>query len=399
MRTSFKTEFLQTTEGQRINEILRSCVHCGFCNATCPTFQITGDELDGPRGRIYLIKNLFEENSSSDITMKHLDRCLTCLSCETTCPSGVKYGELVDFGRSQVETTTKRPWQNKFKRKLIVYLFSHPSRASFIMWFARILKPILPTALAKKIPKQQTKQAYPYATQANRKMLTITGCVQSAAAPQINDAARKLLSHSDIDIEEAQTKCCGALAFHLSETRKAETTIRNNIDEWYDKLNNSHKILLITSSGCSAFIKQYVEIMNSDEKYAAKAKFISERCHDLSEIISDLEIRHRVNLSTTVAVHNPCTLQHSQKLVGNVERVLQHVGYKITDTNDPHICCGSAGSYSLLEPELSSQLLENKIHNLEASKPDIIATANIGCLLHMQSETSTPVKHWVELLV
>lgn len=406
MQTSFTSEFIQTADGERVNKILRKCVHCGFCNATCPTYQLTGNELDGPRGRIYLIKNYFEENkegSSNETSLKHLDRCLTCLACETTCPSGVKYGELVDIGRKHINTSTPRPVVSKIKRKLILSTFSNSKRVSILLAIARIFKPLLPATLAGKIPAKirlpaDSASGTELRSSLSRKMLTIKGCVQNAAAPQINFATKKVLGNSDIQLDETNSDCCGALAFHLTELDQAHATIRNNIDHWYQILNDDYENILINSSGCSTFIKQYTTIMQDDNDYAEKAKFISEHCIDLSELACELKPKNSSGTNKTIAFHSPCTLQHGQKINGKIEEKLTQAGYKLVEVQDPHLCCGSAGTYSLLENDLSSQLLENKVANLEKHQPDMIVTANIGCLMHLQTGTKIPVKHWIELL-
>ncbi len=406
MQTSFTSEFIQTADGERVNKILRKCVHCGFCNATCPTYQLTGNELDGPRGRIYLIKNFFEENkegSSNETSLKHIDRCLTCLACETTCPSGVKYGELVDIGRKHINTSIQRPVLNKIKRKLILNAFSNSKRVALLLAIARIFKPLLPATLANKIPtkiKLQTGSASDLGipSSLSRKMLTIKGCVQKAAAPQINFATRKVLGNSDIQLDEANSECCGALAFHLTELEQAHKTIRSNIDHWYQMLNNGYEKILINSSGCSTFIKQYATIMQDDNSYAEKAKFISEHCIDLSELASELKPKASSCADKTIAFHSPCTLQHGQNISGKIEEKLLQAGYNLVEVQDSHLCCGSAGTYSLLESEMSSELLKNKLTNLEKHQADMIVTANIGCLMHLQSGTDIPVKHWIELL-
>lgn len=403
MQTSFTSEFIQTADGERVNKILRKCVHCGFCNATCPTYQLTGNELDGPRGRIYLIKNFFEENkegSSNETSLKHIDRCLTCLACETTCPSGVNYGELVDIGRKHINSSIQRPAVSKIKRKLILNVFSTSRRVALLLAIARIFKPLLPTTLANKIPANiklpdDSASGIP---SSSRKMLTIKGCVQKAAAPQINFATKKVLAESDIQLDEAKSACCGALAFHLTELDEAHATIRNNIDHWYQMLNNGYENILINSSGCSTFIKQYETIMQDDNDYAEKAKFISEHCIDLSELASELTPKASSATNITIAFHSPCTLQHGQNINGMIEEKLLQAGYKLAEVQDSHLCCGSAGTYSLLESDLSTQLLENKVSNLEKHQPDMIVTANIGCLMHIQSGTKIPVKHWIELL-
>jgi len=410
MQTSFTSEFIQTADGERVNRILRKCVHCGFCNATCPTYQLTGNELDGPRGRIYLIKNFFEENkegSSNETSLKHIDRCLTCLACETTCPSGVKYGELVDIGRKHINTSIQRPVVNKIKRKLILNAFSNSKRIALLLAIARIFKPLLPATLANKIPAKiklpadsasGSDSGLGIPSSSSRKMLTIKGCVQKAAAPQINFATKKVLGNSDIQLDEANSACCGALAFHLTELDHAHATIRNNIDHWYLMLNSGYEKILINSSGCSTFVKQYATIMQDNDTYAEKAKFISEHCIDLSELASELTPKASSDTNKIIAFHSPCTLQHGQNINGKIEEKLIQAGYNLVEVQDSHLCCGSAGTYSLLESDLSSQLLENKVANLERYQPDMIVTANIGCLMHIQSGTKIPVKHWIELL-
>lgn len=398
MQTSFTQDFLQSKDGQRINKILRNCVHCGFCNATCPTYQLTGDELDGPRGRIYLIKNFFEQKESSEISVKHLDRCLTCLSCESTCPSGVKYGELIDIGRAHIEKSTKRQVFNKLKRKFIIIVFSNPYFVSIAFSLARTFKFLLPSEISKKIPAKPKIIKAPIAANANRKMFTIKGCVQSCTAPQINIAAAKALQQSNIQLDEVNSQCCGALAFHLTDIGRAKNIIRNNIDLWHKNLTDSYENILITSTGCSLFIKQYASIMEDDKDYADKAKIVSARCKDLSEIIPELKINNKEKQNKIVAFHSPCTLQHGLNLSGDIESLLDNYGFTVVTPKDAHLCCGSAGSYSLLESEFSTKLLQNKVSSIENENPDIIATANIGCLMHLQSAAKYPVKHWIELL-
>ncbi|MEM7400827.1 MAG: glycolate oxidase subunit GlcF [Pseudomonadota bacterium] len=406
MQTSFSSEFIQTKDGQRVDNILRNCVHCGFCNATCPTYQLTGDELDGPRGRIYLIKNFFENSDNQvahNISLKHLDRCLTCMACETTCPSGVKYGELVDIGRKQINSTGKRSLKEKLKRNLILYFFSNSTRTYILLSVARLVKYFLPHAIAKKIPAKikfgaVTEQPNNTKRSKNTNLLTIKGCVQDSLAPQINHATKLVLNQSGYNIDESNARCCGAMAFHLTELEKAHKTIRENIDEWHNKLKNGYDNILINSSGCSVFIKQYATILQDDPEYNQKAKYISDHCIDLSEITSSIATKISDKHGKTVAFHSPCTLQHGQKINGRIEKKLREAGYTLVEVQDSHLCCGSAGTYSLLEKELSAQLLTNKVHHLEKNQPDFIATANIGCLLHLQSGTDIPVKHWVELL-
>ena len=347
------------------------------------------------------------KSSSNETSLRHLDRCLTCLSCETTCPSGVKYGELIDIGRKHINASVSRPAYNKIKRKLILSAFSNSKRVGFLLALARICKPILPTSLARKIPAK-IKALEPIdsdlrsSSSASRKMLTIKGCVQSAAAPQINQATKKVLRDSEIQLDETHSACCGALAFHLTELDQANDTIRSNIDHWYKMLSNGYSNILINSSGCSSFIKQYTTIMQDDNEYADKAKFITDRCIDLSELATELKPYVATKASSSknidVAFHSPCTLQHGQKIRGEIEDKLLQAGYNLVDVQDSHLCCGSAGSYSLLETEMSSKLLKNKVTSLEKNQPDLIVTANFGCMLHLQSGTDIPVKHWIELL-
>ena len=399
MQTSLAKNFLQTSDGRRVDNILRTCVHCGFCNATCPTYQLTGDELDGPRGRIYLIKNFFEGKPSGTVSMKHLDRCLTCLSCETTCPSGVKYGDLVDIGREHMEKKIGRTIADKIKRRLIIDIFSRPARTTMLFSVARFLRHLLPPELADKIPAKPVVNPIPALFTSKRKLLTIKGCVQSVIAPQINATASKVFSHSGIQLEEAKSNCCGALAFHLTDIKSAKKTIRDNIDNWYRALLERNEYLVITSSGCSHFVKQYNKIMQADHRYAEKARIVAQRTLDLAEIMTMNLVRSTsIPKNRKVAFHSPCTLQHGQKIIGNIETLLRKTGYTLTTAQNSHLCCGSAGSYSLLETKLSTRLLQDKITSLEAGQPDAIATANIGCLIHLQSATKTPVKHWIELL-
>ena len=398
MQTSLPKEFLQTTEGLKANEILRSCVHCGLCNATCPTYQLTGNELDGPRGRIYLIKNHLEDQNDGSVGLRHLDRCLTCLACETTCPSNVRYGHLLDIGRKHMNQAINRPLASRIKRHLIARVFARPYLVRAMLALARLARPFLPQDLATKIPARPPASRALAAKSGVPKLLTIRGCVQSVVAPQINQAAAKVLERSGIGLEEAKGNCCGALSYHLADTAQAEKTIRQNIDNWYPGLAGEYQYFVVASSGCSSFIKQYGEIMQADSRYAERAAFISEHCRDLSDL--DFAQGTRVVKETrSVAFHSPCTLQHAQGVLGNIEGRLEDAGYRLVPTTDPHLCCGSAGSYSLLEPGLSTQLLENKLDSLEKGEPDIICTANIGCLMHLQSGTRRPVKHWIELLV
>jgi glycolate oxidase iron-sulfur subunit len=400
MQTKITQQFLNTATGKEADNILRSCVHCGFCTATCPTYQLLGDELDGPRGRIYLIKQLLEGNEVTRKTQQHLDRCLSCRSCETTCPSGVQYGRLVDIGRELVEQQVGRNSPEAMKRWLLRKFIPYPRRFSALLLLGHLFRPVLPSELKKKIPARQKTAARPDETHA-RKMLVLEGCAQSIATPKTNSATARLLNKLGIQlISPASAGCCGAVSHHLSATEEGHDFMRRNIDAWWPHIENGAEAIVITASGCGATVKDYEKILQNDANYADKARRVSELAKDISEILIDedlasLNIKAKQN---KVAFHSPCTLQHGMKLNGVVESILSKAGFELTQVEDTHLCCGSAGTYSILQPALSQQLLSNKVSALQKSKPDIIATANIGCQLHISSKADKPVRHWVELI-
>lgn len=398
MQTKLLPALLATPDGQEADRILRSCVHCGFCTATCPTYQLLGDELDGPRGRIYEIKLALEGEKISHHTQSHLDRCLTCLNCETTCPSGVQYHRLLDIGRNYVEQHVSRPLPQKILRWLLRKSLPHPSRVALMLKLAQMIKPLLPASLAKKIPDKQAPLSRPATTQ-SRKMLLLAGCAQAAMTPRTNQATAAVLDKLGIEVIEAQqASCCGALSHHLNAGKEARRFMRNNIDAWWPYIEQGAEAIVITASGCGAMVKDYAQQLQHDPAYADKAARVSALTRDLSEVISEDDM-HKLRNGTqaTIAFHAPCTLQHAQKLNGRVESLLRAAGYSLVPVNDSHICCGSAGSYSILQPKIANQLKQQKLRNLQAQQPELIVTANIGCQLHLQSGASVPVRHWIEL--
>jgi len=400
MQTSLSDAVKDTPEGREADAILRSCVHCGFCTATCPTYQLLGDELDSPRGRIYLIKQVLEGGPVTEKTQLHLDRCLTCRSCETTCPSGVRYGRLVDIGRAMVEEKVPRSLGERMQRGVLRALIPYPHRFAALLSIGRVLRPFLPRALRKKIPAAQAAVPWPAARHA-RKMLVLDGCVQPAVAPATNAAAARVLDRLGVSLIRATgAGCCGALSHHLSVHEEALDFMRRNIDAWWPHVEAGAEAIVMTASGCGAVVKDYGALLHDDPAYAAKAAHISALTKDLGEILAseELDLLAVNGGGRKVAFHSPCTLQHGQKIDGVVESLLRRCGYQLTAVADAHLCCGSAGTYSILQPQLSQQLLANKLAALQAGAPDIIVTANIGCQMHLQSGAAVQVRHWVELL-
>jgi glycolate oxidase iron-sulfur subunit len=383
-------------------EIIKSCVHCGFCNATCPTYQEFFDERDGPRGRIYLLKHMLESGRAGDATRLHLDRCLTCRACETTCPSGVRYGRLADIGREIIEEKTQRPIAEKLKRRVARMIFPYPDRVRTLLRLGRHLRWFLPSNLRHQIPPEQELSA-PSEQQpaAHRKMIVLGGCVQAAATPATNDAARRVLRRLGIDLfEVASAGCCGAVSYHLAARDEALGFMRRNIDAWWPYVDAGAEAIVSTASACGVMIGDYGELLKDDPEYADRARRISELAKDLSEVIEaeDLSVLRDSTSRQVTAVHCPCTLLHGQKRDGALERILERSGIALAETAEKHLCCGSAGTYSLLQPEISQRLLERKLAALTADRPEQIVTANIGCQLHLRSQSAVPVKHWIELL-
>lgn len=404
MQTNLAEFIKDTPEGREADAILRSCVHCGFCTATCPTYQVLGDELDGPRGRIYLIKQVLEGVEPTAKTLQHLDRCLTCRNCESTCPSGVQYGRLVDIGRSVVEKKVGRSVGDNLRRRLLHRgLLSKKSFAAALA-LGRAARPLLPASLKNKVQPRRAPGVWP-TTQHTRSMLLLDNCVQDAMAPSIDAAAARVLDRAGITLKRvAAGGCCGALSHHLNEHNAATDRVRANIDAWWPLVAAGAEAIVVTASGCSVMVKDYGHFMQHDAMYAAKAARIAALARDVSEVVADawaqikLALRPATGAPATIAYHPPCTLQHGMKLRGGVETLLREAGFTLTPVTDSHLCCGSAGTYSVLQPKISSELKRRKLGNLTAGQPTQIATANIGCMTHLQSGTELPVKHWIELL-
>ncbi len=400
MQTQIAPEFQNTALGREADAILRSCVHCGFCTATCPTYQLLGDERDGPRGRIYLVKQLFEGEAVSERTLLHLDRCLGCRACETTCPSGVRYARLADLGRHVLEKRLQRPLAARLVRKALRTLVPYPTRFNRLLTLGRIFKPLLPAAMAQQLPAIQPALPRP-AARHPRTLLCLEGCVQSAATPATNAAAARVFDRLGISLEFAEKAgCCGALSHHLGAHEEGLAFMRRNIDAWWPAVSAGAEAILINASGCGAVVKEYGELLRDDPIYADKAQRISALARDASEILNGEDLtRLRVNGDgKQVAFHAPCSLQHAQRITGKVESILGGLGYQVTEVRDAHLCCGSAGTYSLLQPKLADQLRRNKLDALQAQGPDIIASANIGCQLHLAQQAKVPIVHWLELL-
>jgi len=399
MQTNITERYRNTPQGRQADAILRSCVHCGFCTATCPTYQLLGDELDSPRGRIYLIKQLLEGQPVSSKTRTHLDRCLTCRACETTCPSGVQYGHLVDIGRELVEQQAPRGPVSRLQRLALRRLLPHPVRFKWLLTMAALVKPLLPAALQRKIPPLRKAADWPR-QQHDRRMLVLEGCVQSAATPDTNVYTAGVLSALGIQLLRAQgAGCCGAVSQHLSAPAEALDFVRANIDAWWPHIEQGAEAIVITASGCGTMVKDYGHLLRDDPDYGDKARRVSELCKDIAEVLSAeplpaMTSAHRPR----IAFHSPCTLQHGQQLNGVVETLLTRMGFELLPVSDSHLCCGSAGTYSILQPELSGRLLANKLAALQQQQPEQIATANIGCQLHLASGSQVPVKHWIELV-
>ncbi len=410
MQTNLADFIKHSADGDEAEAILRSCVHCGFCNATCPTYQLLGDELDGPRGRIYLIKQVLEGAEVTAKTQLHLDRCLTCLNCETTCPSGVQYGRLADIGRKVVEQRVRRPPVERFKRFVLrealprEWVFTPALRAG------QLMRPLLSKALQDKLPRRQDAGRRPQSDHA-RAMLLLDGCVQPAMAPNINAATARVFDALGVRLIVApKAGCCGALRFHMNEQEAGLNDMRRNIDAWWPYVEGTGEgagrapveAIVMTASGCGVTVKEYGRLLAHDARYAAKAARIAALTRDLSEVLPEFELELARRLGhrsgPRVAYHPPCTLQHGQRIRGKVEALLALAGVEVALCGESHLCCGSAGAYSVLQAELALQLRDRKLAHLTAVEPELIVSANIGCLGHLQSGTTLPVRHWIELI-
>ena len=401
MQTNLADFIKNTPAGDEAEAILRACVHCGFCTATCPTYQLLGDELDGPRGRIYLIKQVLEGAPVTAKTQTHLDRCLTCRNCESTCPSGVQYGRLVDIGRNVVEQRVQRPLRERALRFALKEALPRRWLFTPVYKAGQALRPLLSKSLQDKLRPGAAAGAWPVRQHA-RSMLLLDGCVQPAMSPNINAATARVLDALGVQLIVApKAGCCGALRHHLNDQDAALDDMRRNIDAWWPYVESAEAIVM-TASGCGATVKEYGHLLAHDAQYADKARRIAALTRDLSEIMpafeNELVALLKGRIGKKVAYHPPCTLQHGQQIRGKVEQVLRAVGVDVRLCADSHLCCGSAGTYSILQPALSQQLRDNKVANLDAGEPEMIVSATIGCLSLLQSGTETPVRHWIELI-
>ena len=406
MQTNLSPDHKNSADGLAAEAILRKCVHCGFCTATCPTYQLLGDELDGPRGRIYLIKQMLEGAEPTRKTQLHLDRCLTCRNCETTCPSGVQYGQLIDIGRKLVDEKVARPVAEKAVRWALKQGLPSPLFAP-AMALGQSLRGLLPDALKAKVPERQPAGRWPTATH-TRKALLLEGCVQPSMKPNINNATARVLSAAGIEVVVAKKAgCCGAVKFHLNDHDGGKAEMRRNIDAWWPFIDQPGlEAIVMNASGCGVMVKEYGHHFQDEPAYAVKAARISALTRDLSELLPTLvdALKPKVSAALAaqagqIAFHPPCTLQHGQQLRGGVEQHLTALGFQIkTARCEAHLCCGSAGTYSVLQPDIAYQLRDRKLGHLGEMQPAVIASANIGCITHLQSGTATPVQHWVEVL-
>lgn len=411
MQTNLADFIKDSLEGKEADTILRTCVHCGFCLATCPTYQLLDDELDSPRGRIYLMKQVLEGQVATQKTQLHLDRCLTCRACETVCPSGVRYGRLVDICRNIVEKQVGRSLGAGIIRYTLRQVLPNPSIFASLLKLGQIVRSLLPKRIRDSVPSKARDAGEWPSARHTRKMLVLDGCVQPAMAPNINAAAARILDKLGISLIKAENAgCCGAVSYHLSAQQEGLDYMRRNVDAWWPHIENEIdqgiEAIAMTASGCGVTVKEYGYLLSHDHTYAEKAARISELTKDISEIL-EVETKKLTPLlnnpipstkKSRLSFHSPCTLQHGLQILGTVEKILTTAGFDLTFVQDAHLCCGAAGTYSILQPQLSKQLLRNKIVELESSSPAQIVTANIGCLIHLQSGTQLTIKHWIEVL-
>jgi glycolate oxidase iron-sulfur subunit len=397
MRTVLDIRVAGTSGGVIVEQALRACVHCGMCNATCPTYQLTGDELEGPRGRIYLMKQVLEGAAPTRLSLDHLDSCLSCRACETTCPSGVQYHRLYDIGHAAVAEAVGRPWPQRLQRAAIRRLSTNPGLFHLAVRLGRLVRFVLPRSLRSKLPHHVHVGPRPQARHA-RTMLMLTGCVQSAVAGHFNAATARVFDRLGITLVEAtRAGCCGAVDFHLDAAEAARAKARANLDAWGPLIAAGAEALIVTSSGCAAFIKDYPDVLRDEPLYLDLAKQVAGLVRDPLQILAEAELTPRRRPDAPrIAVHEPCTLQHGLKLTGGIAALLRRLGYDPQPVADNHLCCGSAGAYSLLQPEMSAKLKANKLAALNASEPAAIYTANIGCWMQLGHGSPAPVRHWIE---
>lgn len=411
MQTNIITALQDTADGREADRILRACTHCGFCTATCPTYQLLGDERDSPRGRIYLIKQVLEGEQPTEKTQLHLDRCLTCRNCETTCPSGVEYAKLADIGRNLVDQQVRRTLRERILRWALRHIVAYRRRFAFFFMLGHVTKPLLIGPLAplrNKMPPKRRKPAWPAPAESKpdpaadeRTMLVLDGCVQPVAAPNTNAHAARVLAACGVGlIAPKASGCCGAIGQHLGHRDEANAFARANIDAWWPHIEAGAEAIVITASGCGASVADYGYMLRDDPDYADKAVHVSELTRDLSSVLADEDLSAFGNLGAgqRVAYHPPCTLRNAPGLQDDVPTVLSRVGYILTPVPDKHLCCGSAGTYSILQPKMAYRLRDDKLTALTTGKPEQIVTANIGCQLHLETASGVPVRHWIELL-
>ncbi len=401
MQTHLADFIKDTAAGQEADAILRKCTHCGFCLANCPTYRLLGDELDSPRGRIYQIKQVLEGEAPSASTQLHLDRCLTCRACETTCPSGVEYGRLADLGREIIEEHVPRPLGQRGLRWALRTVLPRPRVFASLLAFGRLARPLVPNPLRHKIRPKRAARPWPNAHAHTRQVLMLEGCVQPALEPPINPQTARILDELGISVQRTQqVSCCGAIHQHLGAPSTAKAQMRGNIDAWWPAIEAGAEAIVVNASGCGAQVKDYGHLLADDPEYAEKAARVSALCVDPIELLERYadQLAPADDAPQRIAFQTPCTLQHAQKLNGRVDALLKRIGFTLTAVPDSHICCGSAGTYSVLQPQLAEQLREQKLANLTSGAPELIATANIGCLTHLDEASAIPVRHWLELI-
>lgn len=407
MQTNLADFIRDTPEGREAEDILRKCVHCGFCTATCPTYQLLGDELDGPRGRIYLIKQVLEGQPATEKTRLHLDRCLTCRACETTCPSGVEYGRLADIGRHVVEQQVPRTGSDRLMRNALREFIPRSGLFGAALSVGRLFKPMLPKMLAEKVPRADPAGVWPAPRHA-RRMIVLAGCVQPSMRPAINAATARVLDRLGISlVEQAGAGCCGAVKFHLHDQGAGRDDARRNIDAWWPAIAAGKvEAIVVTASGCGVQVKDYGHLLKNDPAYAVKAARVGELARDVAEVLFAEMVPLKALLAKgragrtprRIAFHAPCSLQHGQKIRGVVESLLVAAGLELTAVRDAHLCCGSAGTYSLLQPDLAGRLRDDKLAALEAGGGECIVSANVGCIEHLSAGAVLPIRHWIEII-
>ena len=401
METRLAAAFQGTAHGAAAEAILRACVHCGFCNATCPTYRLLGDELDGPRGRIYQIKQVLEGAPATPVTQLHLDRCLTCRNCETTCPSGVEYGRLLDIGRAVVDAQVRRPATTRALHFLLREGLSRRRLFGGALRLGQALRWVLPATLRATLRPARPAGAWPRRSHA-RKVLLLNSCTQGALAPSIDAATARVLDAIGVEaLIDPRSGCCGAIRHHLGDPRGALEDARRNIDVWWPRLeSDSVEAIVLNASGCAALVRDYGHLLAQDPAYAAKARRVSAAARDLGEFLAPehpaLTRRTRALPAQRVALHKPCTQQHALRCADQTEELLRKLGAELLPVQEAHMCCGSAGTYSLLQGELSRSLRARKLESLRAAKPDLILSANIGCITHLAAASDIPVWHWIE---